>query len=173
MDYEIGGANKEWHTSREEDQATLKTGADMTPDEIARLIDRVLTSEARVQRIKEQCAGWIDRARSDHASLERWLRPVIADYLAAHPPKKGKTLHTPAGSVSMRSVPSHVSVDDEGDAMQWAKANNPNAIVIRESLSAAEIKAWVSATGEIPPGCVLVEDEERMYIKAIKKGESE
>jgi hypothetical protein len=154
-------------------ETTLKTGADMTPDEVARLVDRILTSEARVERIKEQCQSWIMRAKSEHGSLERWLRPVIADYMAAHPPKKGKTLHTPAGSVSLRTVPAHVSIEDEGNAMQWAKANHPHAVVTRESLSAAEIKAWVSATGEIPPGCVMVDDEERMYVRALKKGGDE
>lgn len=157
----------------DEESPTLKTGADMTPDEVARLVDRILTSEARVERIKEQCQQWLMRAKSEHASLERWLRPVIADYMAAHPPKKGKTLHTPAGSVSLRTVPAHVEIAEEADAMQWAKANHQQAIVKRESLSAAEIKAWVGATGEIPPGCVMVDDEERMYVRALKKGESE
>jgi len=53
---------------------------------------------------------------------------------------KSRTLKTVHGSLSFRKTPGSIKVIDEGLALEWAKANCPEAIRVNESVIVTPLK---------------------------------
>lgn len=84
--------------------------------------------------------------RLDHLAFRYGREAAL--YAAQNAPN-GKTLTTPAGEVRIRSSKSLI-VQDEGEAIRWAKEHCPDAVKVVESLLKTPIKAMIEGGGECP-----------------------
>lgn len=118
-----------------EEQASWAVNTLLTLDE---QIDRVKAQHTKVLRLME---GARDRARD---FFEAHLRA----FLEAHPPAKGKTLHLPHGSLSLRMVPGGPRIDDEAACLEWARRSAPKYIrrIVTERLDSEGVRELYERT---------------------------
>lgn len=130
-------------------------------------VDKVLTARERLARIKATCAAMIAEAQRDVESAESFFLPHLEAWARANPPRKGKTLKLTTGALSFRTVPGGPRVVDAAVCLEWARDHAATAIVVKETLSAASIKDYVEATGEIPPGVEVAEARESFDVRGV------
>jgi phage host-nuclease inhibitor protein Gam len=82
-----------------------------------------------------------DTERKRHASEVEFFEGHLGRYLAGlvADGRKTKTLSLPAGSVSLRARQPLVEVDEPA-ALEWARAEAPDVVKVRESIDKAALK---------------------------------
>jgi hypothetical protein len=133
------------------------------------VVRQILERRAYSQR----CAKWCEREqrRAEHEEeffLFRFgtqLRDLARAKIAAAGGRR-KSVSLPAGTMGFRSEASKLVIDDEGLALEWAKANAPEAVVVVERLSKSAVNDHLEKTGEIPSAGAHIEaGREKFYIK--------
>lgn len=127
--------------------------------------DKILSARERLARVTAACAEMIAEAGREVADLEGLFLPQLEEWARQNPPRKGKTIRLPTGALAFRTVPGGPRVADEEAALSWARQHLPAAVQVRERVIAAEIKGYVAATGELPPGVELAEERETFSVK--------
>jgi len=135
------------------------------------LDDRIARVEAEREAFVRRCNSRIEHLRAERAQVWDALRGPLQRYYEAHPPRRGKTLHLPTGSLAMRTRRGGPRKVDEAAVKSWAAAEAPDflaeELVIR--LRWADLKKAVEAGEvEVPPGVELLEDSEAFEVKALK-----
>lgn len=151
---------------KNEDAGTVAKNEDeITLDRYLRIHGR-LTSER--DRLKEQMAkmltdldGRIDRLDFVYEPI---VREIVQKMLAGG---KSKSLHRPFGTVGFRTVPPKLEVED---AAAVAEAIIAGAIPescqrVKIEYSQSGLTEHFKSTGELPPGCKLLESFEKFYAK--------
>jgi phage host-nuclease inhibitor protein Gam len=64
---------------------------------------------------------------------------------------KTRTVKLLYATLSFRKSPDTLNVVDEAAAIEWARANAPQAVKL--SILKTPLKAYVQALGDVPPGC--------------------
>jgi hypothetical protein len=166
---DIGGeAEAEWALHR---IARLKSKASDLAEQHALMVARYDDWLARtLTPIHDRLADETDR-------LGRWM-----DARLAADPKAAKTVHLPAGTVTVRKGTAAVVVDDEAAALTWAEMNAPHLIRKSEprppvpTIDKSAVKRLagqihepgeftaVTADGEIIPGVHIVVPERSVTV---------
>ena len=115
-------------------------------------LDKILAARERAARVKAACAAMVAEAEREVADAEGFFLPLLEAWARANPPAKGKTIRLPTGALAFRSVPGGPRVYDDAAALEWARANLPDAVVTREAVLRSAITDYVKATGDLPPG---------------------
>lgn len=152
------------HNSELRDEAQGRPWAITDDGAAAWAVDKVLGARERLARIKAACQLMIQDAERQVADAEARFLPALEAWALANPPRKGKTIRLPTGSLSFRTVPGGHRVVDAEAALAWARAYLPAAVVVSERLDAAAVREYVHASGEIPPGVERVPEHERFGV---------
>lgn len=128
-------------------------------------VDRLLTARQRRDRIAEQCRAVLAAAERDVERAEAFFLPLLEDWARRNPPRTGRTIRLPTGSLSFRRVPGGPRVVDDAAALAWARAALPDAVRVVASVDRTAIKAYAAATGELPPGVELKPDDESFHVR--------
>lgn len=144
-----------------------------TEDAAAWAIDRVLSQRARLDRVSLAAAAAVAREEAELARREEFFGAHLAAYYTAHPPARGKTIHTLAGSIGLRLRRGGVRVVDPALTLPWAEQHLPEAVRVRTTTSVVvdEVRSYVLALPpgtDLPPGVAVVDDEDRLVIEAPK-----
>lgn len=149
---------------------TLPSSFAVNSDESANWVIRRIV-EAR--GYSERCAEWCRREQARARHTEQFFLWRFGSQLTAWAQRRidenggrRKSISVPAGTAGFRHEAAKLVIDDEGAVIAWAKCNNPNLVVVTESISKSALNTHVSQTGELPNAGVRLEPErERFYIK--------
>ena len=122
-------------------------------------------ADAEIARIAE----WLTTVDKSLQGDEDYFRAILVEYAVGQRAEGRKTLNLPYGKVTSRQGSGKWTVDKEMDFLEWAKANRPELVKVKESPAIAELKTYLTkteggyivdtATGEVVPG-VQVSDPE-------------
>lgn len=121
--------------------------------------DKICVLLSRVEQERAALVAWMDTVKTrvawldEHAEQvrEAFLRPVL-ESLSAESGKK--TIPLPHGTAKLRAVAPALRVEDEAAVMAAGFARTPEP---RPVVDKTKLNEHFKATGEIPPGCVVVE----------------
>lgn len=133
-------------------------------------VDKVLSFDERIARIKAQSAEMIRQIEGEQRRFSDFVTPHLQAWIEAHPPAKGRSVKLISGTIGYRFKPGGPRVVDKEALLVWAKDRLPAAVEVKttESVPADAVKAHVASTGEIPDGVELVGDTDTFYIKGQK-----
>ena len=77
--------------------------------------------------------------------------------------EQGKSVSLPSGRVRFRKMQDKFIYDDQA-VMAWAKEHLPEAIRVKEELEKKAIKDHVKATGELPDGLTIEQQEPKFEV---------
>ena len=137
-------------------------------------VRKINECRAYVEQVKAWAAIETARAKSDEARLTAHfgaqLQAVAQSELEG---AKRKSIALPSGSIGFRKHAETLEVQDEAAAIEWARANCPEAVKITERLTKTELMAHFRENGELPDGCVYVHEGEEFFVRPNTKGEVE
>lgn len=80
---------------------------------------------------------------------------------------KAKSRQLLTGSIGFRAVPEKVLVLDEVAFLAWAQAERLDLVVLKPSIDKKALNAFVTQTGELPPGIDVKPATEAVTVKAL------
>ena len=135
-------------------------------DKASWAVDKILIARERLERVKAQFQAAVHEAQQEVVDAEAFFLPQLEAWYNANPPRKGKSIKLPHGTVGKRTVPGGPRVVDETAVLEWARREGiPGLIKITESVSRAAVKEYVASTGDLPDGVELVESRESFDVK--------
>jgi hypothetical protein len=117
---------------------------------------------------------WLERVNGSPRRRETLLLTMleaVAPFVPRYGSKKSRDL--PRGTIGWRSTPERITVEDPAAVVAWAKEHGLAHLLKREEkLPHAVIeKEWKEARriipDYVPPGCRLVDAEERFYVEPL------
>jgi phage host-nuclease inhibitor protein Gam len=140
--------------------------------EAAKAIRRLINLDRDEAAADEMCAAMKADIERRRAFLVARDLPLLREYAAARLRGKSKTVKTPGGSLSFRTVNAHLKIKDRAAVLAWAKERAPQLVHTTmtpvEKFEADEVKAYVEKHGEIPPGIEGVPEHEAFTVKPPK-----
>ena len=123
---------------------------------------------AELTRVKDQMAAMARSLESKLDGLDYMLKSVAentARQLIAG--GKSKSLKTPYGTVGFRTKPMGLNVvDDAAVILARAEGKLPDDVVkTKVEVSKSALNDHFKASGEVPPGCEVIEASETFYVK--------
>ena len=143
-------------------------------DRAAYAVDRLLSREADLARIRAAAASWVERAEKDLDHARGFFLPMLAEWMLMHPPAKGQTLHFATGSFAARKQPERIEVTDEAAAIAWAKEEapelltNPAPVQPAPRIIRSELNRVRAKFGDVP-GTAIVPETVTFAVKAPKE----
>ncbi len=142
------------------------------------IVRRIAEARREIELIGEQEAEEIARIRARAAELKQaweariaWLDERYGESLKAFAAanlegKKVRSIKLLSGVVGFRKNPSSLAIVDKDAALEWAKANLPDAIKVVESVGVSPLKLHVEATGESLEFAEYTPAFDKFYIEA-------
>ena len=133
------------------------------------LVRRVMESRRYATQVKEWAEREVRRAAREEQTLlylfgrqiETWTKVEVTKLNG-----RRKSLNLPAGCVGFRALPSKIVIDNDAEAIKWAKEHCPQAVVVVEKLAKIILDQYVHETGHAPEDGVHVElASERFFIR--------
>jgi hypothetical protein len=152
-------------------EISSQTAIEAILEKIADVEGRLTAQQLRHQAILENCRKLEVRTASYLAYLKAQYEPHIEAYAKTRlEGQKSKTLTTPFGSVSFRTVRGGLKVVDPSLALDYAQLNGfTNAIKVAESFQISKLdpaqRELIEA--KMPDGFEMVPDKETMSIKVM------
>ena len=152
-------------------EISSQTALEAILEKIADVEGRLTAQQLRHQAILENCRKLEVRTASYLAYLKAQYEPHIEAYAKNRlEGQKSKTLTTPYGSVSFRTVRGGLKVVDPSIALDYAQLNGfTNAIKVTESFQISKLdpaqRELIEA--KLPEGFEMVADRESMSIKVM------
>jgi hypothetical protein len=152
-------------------EISSQTALEAILEKIADVEGRLTAQQLRHQAILENCRKLEVRTASYLAYLKAQYEPHIEAYAKTRlEGQKTRTLTTPYGSVSFRTVKGGLKVVDPSLALDYAQLNNfTNAIKVSESFQISKLdpaqRELIEA--KMPDGFEMVPDKETMSIKVM------
>jgi hypothetical protein len=152
-------------------RSSSQTALEAILEKIAEVEGRLTAQQLRHQAILENCRKLEVRTASYLAYLKAQYEPHIQEYAKIRlEGQKSKTLTTPYGSVSFRTVRGGLKVVDPSLALDYAQLNGfTNAIKVSESFQISKLdpaqRELIEA--KMPDGFEMVADKETMSIKVM------
>jgi hypothetical protein len=152
-------------------EISSQTALEAILEKIAEVEGRLTAQQLRHQVILENCRKLEVRTASYLAYLKAQYEPHIQEYAKIRlEGQKSKTLTTPYGSVSFRTVRGGLKVVDPSLALDYAQLNGfTNAIKVTESFQISKLdpaqRELIEA--KMPDGFEMVADKETMSIKVM------
>lgn len=102
--------------------------------------------------------------------VREWL--LQAAPLLPRPPKR-KSVTLEAGTLGARSKPMRVTVEDKEAFLAWWHDGREDLdglvrVKVVEEPALKDLRDYVEATGEVPPGCTVVPEAEEWYVTAAR-----
>jgi hypothetical protein len=148
-----------------------QTSLEAILEKIADVEGRLTAQQLRHQAVLENCRKLEKRTASYLAYLKAKYEPHIEAYAKTRlEGEKSKTLTTPFGSVSFRTVRGGLKVVDPSLALDYAQLNGfTNAIKVTESFQISKLDPAQRELLEakVPEGFEVVPDKESMSIKVM------
>jgi len=152
-------------------EISSQTALEAILEKIADVEGRLTAQQLRHQAILENCRKLEVRTASYLAYLKAQYEPHIEAYAKSRlEGQKSKTLTTPFGSVSFRTVRGGLKVVDASLALDYAQLNGfTNAIKVTESFQISKLDPAQRELIEskLPEGFEMVADKETMSIKVM------
>lgn len=135
------------------------------------LVDRLLSYDERIERIEAQSRAMVSALTRAAERFRAAAQPELERYFAAHPPSKARSLKLASGTIGWRKVPGGLRTTSKAAAVKWAQKQAPHLVELKvvHDVRADALREHFAATGEIPGGCEVTEDEERFYIRGPKE----
>jgi hypothetical protein len=152
-------------------EISSQTALEAILEKLADVEGRLTAQQLRHQAILENCRKLEVRTASYLAYLKAQYEPHIEAYAKTRlEGQKSKTLTTPFGSVSFRTVRGGLKVVDPSIALDYAQLNGfTNAIKVTESFQISKLdpaqRELIEA--KLPEGFEMVADRESMSIKVM------
>jgi hypothetical protein len=152
-------------------EISSQTALEAILEKLADVEGRLTAQQLRHQAILENCRKLEVRTASYLAYLKAQYEPHIEAYAKTRlEGQKSKTLTTPFGSVSFRTVRGGLKVVDPSLALDYAQLNGfTNAIKVSESFQISKLdpaqRELIEA--KMPDGFEMVADKETMSIKVM------
>jgi hypothetical protein len=152
-------------------EISSQTALEAILEKLADVEGRLTAQQLRHQAILENCRKLEVRTASYFAYLKAQYEPHIEAYAKNRlEGQKSKTLTTPYGSVSFRTVRGGLKVVDPSIALDYAQLNGfTNAIKVTESFQISKLdpaqRELIEA--KLPEGFEMVADRESMSIKVM------
>lgn len=129
-------------------------------------VDKILVARERLERVKNQYQAALLEAELEVKDAEAFFLPLLEAWFDANPPKRGKSIKLPHGTIGKRTVPGGPRVTDDAAVMAWAKEQGiPGLIKVTESVSRTAVREYVTSTGDIPDGVEVVESREAFDVR--------
>ncbi len=119
-------------------------------------------SEATVARRATARAAIITRSAD---WLEGHYREEAAPLVRSLLPHGRRSILLDGGEAGFRTTPGSINVLDALAAIDWCKANLPEAVEVTETLLKTPIAEQAKATGILPPGVEQVPPSEKMWVR--------
>jgi hypothetical protein len=152
-------------------EISSQTALEAILEKLADVEGRLTAQQLRHQAILENCRKLEVRTASYLAYLKAQYEPHIEAYAKTRlEGQKSKTLTTPFGSVSFRTVRGGLKVVDPSLALDYAQLNGfTNAIKVTESFQISKLDPAQRELIEskLPEGFEMVADKETMSIKVM------
>jgi hypothetical protein len=152
-------------------EISSQTALEAMLEKLADVEGRLTAQQLRHQAILENCRKLEVRTASYLAYLKAQYEPHIQEYAKTRlEGKKSKTLTTPFGSVSFRTVKGGIKVVDPSLALDYAQLNGfTNAIKVTESFQISKLDPAQKELIEskLPEGFEVIPDKETMSIKVM------
>lgn len=121
-------------------------------------------------RVEAQHEARLARIDGKERSLRYLFENALASWTAAHLTGKRKSIILPDGTVGMRTVKGGIKTESDITLREWAKVELPQAFNYdRAPLLVQIVKDWETKHGKTAPGRIMVDDEERFYLKVESK----
>jgi hypothetical protein len=132
------------------------------------LVRTVVEIDAHMARVKVQAEKELNRTQRDRdfllfrygPQLERWTREQLRQTKG-----RRKSVLLLSGTVGFRATCQRLVVEDPSAALRWAKQFCRSAVVTIERLSKTQLKAHLTATGELPAGAYLQSPRQVFFVK--------
>ncbi|MBP7561427.1 MAG: host-nuclease inhibitor Gam family protein [Armatimonadetes bacterium] len=142
------------------------------------ILRRIAQEKRHIALIEEQRRDEIERinARAEelkqaHEGRVQWLEDRYGDMLKDFAAKelegqRTRTITLLNGKLHFRKNPSSLKIEDMDAALEWAKANLPDAVKVVESVGVTPLKAYVEGTGEALPFIEYSPSFDKFYMDA-------
>lgn len=130
---------------------------------------RLAQKAAAIEALEVQYNAMRAELERDLEGFEARFSVEAEDFVRQHCERTGdRSLKTLGGLFGFRVQRGGPRVEDRAAATAWAKDNLPAAVetVVSEKLDVTKVKDFMAATGEVVPGAVFADDEDRFYFKA-------
>lgn len=114
-------------------------------------------AEAERRRARREGAFFLRRFE---AELRAWLDSELANQGG-----KSKSINLPAGRVGIRRLSAKIEVLDQAAVLAWAQHHCPEAIKRVESIRKTPLNEHFQATGEVPDGTTVRDEQDTFYIR--------
>lgn len=129
-------------------------------------LGKLNAARAELAQRQKNAAAWIDEAAREVARLEGRFLPELRAWGLLNLPKNKKTVVLMTGRLEYRNKASRCVLVDSSAALTWARANLPEAVIVKESVSADALARYAKATGETPEGMEWSPAEENAFFSA-------
>lgn len=142
------------------------------------ILRRMAEHQREIAHIEEQRQEELERinARADelrqaHERRVEWLEERYGDLLREFAEKeldgkKVRNIKLLSGTIGFRRNPSSLAILDGNAAVEWAKANLPDAVKVVESVPVTPLKSYIEGTGEVLPFAEYTPPTDKFYVKA-------
>ena len=127
-------------------------------------VGKINAARAVLAQREQAAAAWVEDARREVQALEDRFSADLKLWGSQNLPKGRKTIKLMSGKLEFRTKPARFALVRPEEALPWAKAYLPEAVVTKESVSADALTAYAK-TGEVPPGVVWQPEAEGFKIK--------
>ncbi len=140
------------------------------------LLRKLANLDTEKTRVKAQAEAILRQLDTDREGLLYLYGSQLEAFTRQELAKTGnrrKSLTLLQGTCGFRTVPARMSVTDAAAALDYAKANLPEAVKTLETLDPAAYRKRAEETGELLPGLVALPSQEAFSVKFSGKGGTE
>lgn len=135
------------------------------------VVRKIVAARAYALNVTDWAAGELRRAEREERflmwrfgrQLEQFLDRELEENSVAG--RNKKSINLPAGRIGRRLQPAKLIVAVEDEAIAWARINCPEALTTSTKLNKTKLNEHFAATGEVPPGVTLVNEDDFFYVK--------
>lgn len=108
---------------------------------------------------------WTRRSREPQRTVDFFNAHLLAYATRQRLVHGRKTIDLPAGEIGTRSTAGYATPADLDMLTEWARTHHPDMLRTTTMIDLTELKAYVKATGEVPPGAFVTDDKVTAWVK--------
>jgi phage host-nuclease inhibitor protein Gam len=125
--------------------------------------DKLDHIESRIKEQSQKMLCEIDTARKSLQYLNGDEFKQRAQAMLDEVEGKKKSINLFTGTIGYRTNPARINIVNESEALAWSEKELPTAVKTEKSILKKPVMDYIKTTGEIPPGCELIESFEKFY----------
>lgn len=127
-------------------------------------VGKINEARAILAQREQSAAEWVAQARREVERLEARFLAELEAWGRQNLPANKRSIVLQSGKLEFRTKPARFALVRPEEALPWAKAHLPEAVVVKESVSADALTKYAQ-TGEVPPGVELIPAGETFKIR--------